>query len=195
MLFRSAGGVQGRQLAVAVPGGQLRRHAEAGQHSQRPDADRSDGGLGHVGGAQGAFLRVALGLALRGIANSAIDISDGLLADLGHILERSDCAAEIEFEDLPASPLLSRHLESAAALRALLAGGDDYELCFTAPVRNRARVLAAAKRAGVRVTPVGHIKRPARGVPRLLVHAPDGTPLRLKGGGGFDHFEIGRAHV
>ena len=132
--------------------------------------------------------RVALGLALRGIANSAIDISDGLLADIGHILERSRCAAEIEFAALPASPLLCRHLDSVVACRALLAGGDDYELCFTAPVSKRARVLAASKRAGVRVTPVGHIKAPARGVPALLVRAPDGTPLRLKGAGGFDHF-------
>ena len=132
--------------------------------------------------------RVALGLALRGIAGSAIDISDGLLADLGHILERSHCAAEIEFADLPASPTLSRHLDTVVACRALLAGGDDYELCFTAPVRHRARVLAAARRAGLRVTPVGHIKPRARGVPSLLVRAPDGTPLRLAGTGGFDHF-------
>lgn len=132
--------------------------------------------------------RIALGLALRGIANSAIDISDGLLADLGHILERSRCAAEIEFADLPASPTLSRRLDSVVACRALLAGGDDYELCFTAPVRHRARVLAAAKRAGVRVRPIGHIKAQTRGVPALLVRAPDGTPLRLAGAGGFDHF-------
>ena len=132
--------------------------------------------------------RVALGLALRGIASSAIDISDGLLADLGHILDRSGCSAEIEFADLPASATLCRHLDNAVACRALLAGGDDYELCFTAAGRNRARVLAAAKRAGVRVTPVGHVKRAVRGVPQLLVRAPDGTPLRLRGAGGYDHF-------
>lgn len=132
--------------------------------------------------------RVALGLALRGIASSAIDLSDGLLADLGHILERSRRAAEIEFAALPASPLLCRHLDNVVACRALLAGGDDYELCFTASPRLRARVLAAARRAGVRVTPVGHIKSRVRGVPQLLVRAPDGTPMRLKGGGGFDHF-------
>ena len=132
--------------------------------------------------------RVALGLALRGIAHSAIDISDGLLADLGHILERSKCAAEIDFDALPVSPLLGRHLESVIGCRALLAGGDDYELCFTAPLRNHARVRAAALRAGVRVTPVGHIKALRRGVPALLVRALDGTPLQLAGRGGFDHF-------
>lgn len=132
--------------------------------------------------------RVALGLALRGVARAAIDISDGLLADLGHILERSDCAAEIEFADLPASAALCRHLEDPVACRALLAGGDDYELCFTAPAANRTRVLAAARRAGVRVTAIGHVKRAVRGVPQLLVRAPDGTPLRLRGAGGYDHF-------
>jgi thiamine-monophosphate kinase len=132
--------------------------------------------------------RVALGLALRGIARSAIDVSDGLLADLGHILERSRCAAEIEFAALPASPVLCRHLDSVAACRALLAGGDDYELCFTAAPRQHARVVAAAKRAGVAVTRIGRITRPTKGVPALLVRAPDGTPLRLKGAGGFDHF-------
>lgn len=132
--------------------------------------------------------RVALGHALRGIARSAIDISDGLLADLGHILERSKCAAEIDFAALPASSVLCRHLEHVAACRALLAGGDDYELCFTAAPRQRARVLAAAKRAGVAVTAIGRIKRLTKGVPALLLRAPDGTPLRLKGAGGFDHF-------
>ena len=132
--------------------------------------------------------RIALGLALRGIAHSAIDISDGLLADLGHILERSGRAAEIEFSALPASAVLCRHLDSVAACRALLAGGDDYELCFTTSPRMRARVIAAARRANVAVTRIGRIRAHAKGAPSLLVRAPDGTPLRLKGGGGYDHF-------
>ncbi len=88
--------------------------------------------------------RIALGLALRGVAHSAIDISDGLLADLGHILERSDVAAEIELAALPASAILRRYLDRVAACSALLAGGDDYELCFTAPRAARERVLRAS---------------------------------------------------
>ena len=79
--------------------------------------------------------RVALGLALRGIAHAAIDISDGLLADLGHILERSQVGAEIRFDDLPCSDALRRLLHSDIGKHCLLAGGDDYELCFTAPPR------------------------------------------------------------
>jgi thiamine-monophosphate kinase len=70
----------------------------------------------------------------------------------------------------------------------LLAGGDDYELCFTAAPRMRARVIAAAGRAGIAVTPIGRIKALARGLPQLVVRAPDGAPMRLKGGGGYDHF-------
>ncbi len=132
--------------------------------------------------------RVALGLQLRGIAHSAIDVSDGLLADLGHILERSQCAAEIAFAALPASSTLCRHLDVVVACRALLAGGDDYELCFTASPRQRARVLAAGARAGVAVTRIGRINAHRRGVPRLVVHAPDGTLLQLQGTGGYDHF-------
>jgi thiamine-monophosphate kinase len=132
--------------------------------------------------------RVAFGLALRGIATSAIDISDGLLADLGHILERSRCAAEIEFAALPASAVLCSHLDSVAAMRALLAGGDDYELCFTAPRRRHAQVLRAARSCRIAVTRIGRIKANVKGAPGLVVRAPDGTPMRLKGGGGFDHF-------
>jgi thiamine-monophosphate kinase len=132
--------------------------------------------------------RIALGLALRGIATSAIDISDGLLADLGHILERSQRAAEIDFAALPASAVLCRHLDSVVACRALLAGGDDYELCFTVPRRRQSQVLRAARLCGIAVTRIGRIRARATGMPLLVVRAPDGTPLRLKGGGGFDHF-------
>ncbi len=81
--------------------------------------------------------RVALGLALRGIANSAIDVSDGLLADLGHILERSGMAAEVRFDTLPAASFFasSGQAMDELAQHCVLAGGDDYELCFTAPAR------------------------------------------------------------
>ncbi len=131
--------------------------------------------------------RVALGQALRGVAHSAIDISDGLLADLGHILERSDVAAEIELAALPASKVLRRHLDRRVARDALLAGGDDYELCFTAPRRARADVMRSGRRVRVAVTRIGRIQTQSRGAPRLIVRAPDGTALRVSRGG-FDHF-------
>jgi thiamine-monophosphate kinase len=76
--------------------------------------------------------RVALGIALRGLAHSAIDISDGLLADLGHILERSGKGAQLAFGALPTLPVVQTYLHETVARECVLAGGDDYELCFTA---------------------------------------------------------------
>ena len=131
--------------------------------------------------------RVTLGRALRGIAHSAIDISDGLLADLGHILERSDVAAEIELAALPASAIVRRYLDRVVACSALLAGGDDYELCFTAPSRARARIVRLGRSARVRVTRIGSVRAHRRGAPRLIVRAPDGAALRVVRGG-YDHF-------
>ena len=131
--------------------------------------------------------RVALGLALRGVAHSAIDISDGLLADLGHILERSDMAAEIELAALPVSATLGLYLERVVACSAMLAGGDDYELCFTAPRRLRERVVTAGRNQRLRVTRIGSVRPRRRGTPDLVVRAPDGAALRVLRGG-FDHF-------
>lgn len=131
--------------------------------------------------------RIALGLALRGIARSAIDISDGLLADLGHILERSNVGAEIELDRLPVSAAMKRHRDSAVAITALLGGGDDYELCFTAARRAHKSVLKAGRKAGVRVTPIGVIGRRRKGTPAMVVRGGDGKAVRFARGG-FDHF-------
>jgi thiamine-monophosphate kinase len=131
--------------------------------------------------------RVALGLALRSVAHSAIDISDGLLADLGHVLERSAVAAEVELATVPASPVLRRYLDRVIACSALLAGGDDYELCFTAPRRARAKIARIGQRTRIRLTRIGSIKKRGRGAPPLIVRAPDGAALRVVRGG-YDHF-------
>jgi thiamine-monophosphate kinase len=131
--------------------------------------------------------RLALGAALRKIARSAIDISDGLCADLGHICERSGVAAVIELQRLPVSPVMRRQLDRPAARAALLAGGDDYELCFTARPARRQAVLDAARRAGVKVTRIGDVRAPARGRPAVTVLDHDGRTLRLARSG-YDHF-------
>ncbi len=131
--------------------------------------------------------RVALGLALRSVASSAIDISDGLLADLGHVLERSKVAAEVELAAVPASPILRRYLDRVAACSALLAGGDDYELCFTAPRRARTQIARVSRHTRVKLTRIGSINKRAGGVPPLIVRAPDGAALRVVRGG-YDHF-------
>ncbi|MEK6594067.1 MAG: thiamine-phosphate kinase [Pseudomonadota bacterium] len=131
--------------------------------------------------------RIALGTALRKIAHSAIDISDGLVADLGHICECSGVAAVIEYEQLPVSPVLRRYLDRPAARRALLAGGDDYELCFTAARTRRNRVERAGLRAGVKVARIGRIIAPPAGAWGVVVTDRDGMPLK-PGRTGFDHF-------
>mgnify|MGYP002712979497 CR=1 FL=1 len=127
--------------------------------------------------------RVELGIALRGIASSAIDISDGLLGDLGHILERSRVGATLEFSAVPTLPVAQIYLHDAVARDCILAGGDDYELCFTAPAGRREAVQAAAATAGVAVTRIGRITA----VPGLTVLDADGQPLPFEHTG-HDHF-------
>jgi thiamine-monophosphate kinase len=128
--------------------------------------------------------RVALGQRLRGVAAAAIDVSDGLLADLGHILERSRVAAELDYASLPRSGFLRACPDAALADQCLLAGGDDYELVFTASADRRAAVEAAGRAADVAVTRIGRI---VAGPPvvRLLDRA--GEPVRV-GRLGFEHF-------
>jgi len=101
--------------------------------------------------------RVALGLALKGVAHAAIDISDGLLADLGHILEQSSIGAEIHFKLLPAHPALSPLLDQAWARHCLLAGGDDYELCFTASPSQDEEIVAIGQRLHLPLHRIGII--------------------------------------
>ena len=98
--------------------------------------------------------RAALGLALRGIATSCIDISDGLLADLGHILTASNCGATIDLEKIPCIEWIKSDLDNPKFQAAILAGGDDYELCFTAPKSKRDEINALCKQLNV---PINHI--------------------------------------
>jgi thiamine-monophosphate kinase len=128
--------------------------------------------------------RVALGRALRGLAHAAIDVSDGLLADLGHVARASDAAAELRWEAIPRARAIRECPNEALARECVLAGGDDYELAFTAPRSWRSRILAAGRMAGVRVTPIGSI---VSGRPRVRVCDADGKAL-LPGRTGFDHF-------
>lgn len=127
--------------------------------------------------------RVELGIALRGVASAAIDISDGLLADLGHILERSGVGVTLEFASLPILPALQNYLHEAVARESVLAGGDDYELCFTAPVDRRDAVHAAAQQANVTVTRIGAITAGTG----LTVRGTDGEPMKFDRTG-YDHF-------
>ena len=128
--------------------------------------------------------RVALGRALAAapVAHAALDISDGLVGDLGHILAASSVGATLDVDALPAGPVLARQ-PPALRRRFTAAGGDDYELCFTAPQANREAVLAAAAQAGTPVTRVGRIEA-AAGL-RLVDARGEALDLQLSG---WDHF-------
>ena len=101
--------------------------------------------------------RLALGLALRALASSAIDISDGLLADLGHILARSQCGGVLEYARLPVSVAARKLAHQPLFDHCLLAGGDDYELCFTAAASAEDEILAIGAQLTIRLTPIGRI--------------------------------------
>ncbi|MCS6765798.1 MAG: thiamine-phosphate kinase [Candidatus Protistobacter heckmanni] len=127
--------------------------------------------------------RIALGLALRKTAHAAIDVSDGLRGDLGHILERSCVGATLDADALPRSPfLLARDRDTQLA--CALAGGDDYELCFTAPAHARPEIEAIAERVGIALTRVGRIEE-APGL-RIVDAAGQALPFAHRG---FDHFK------
>lgn len=126
--------------------------------------------------------RVALGLALRGVAHAAIDISDGLQGDLQHILDRSQVGATLDVDALPAGPMLTRR-DTDLRRRFTLAGGDDYELCFTAARIKHDAIQVAARETGVAVTRIGRIEAK----PGLRLTARDGEPLAITTTS-FDHF-------
>ena len=126
--------------------------------------------------------RVALGIALRNFATSAIDISDGLLGDLGHILRRSSVGATVQVDSLPRSAALGAQPLATQRL-CTLAGGDDYELVFSAPEELAGAVVDAGRQAGIAVTRIGRIEK-ASGL--RLVDA-GGRPV-TNAFGSFDHF-------
>ena len=101
--------------------------------------------------------RVAAGLALRECANACIDVSDGLLADLGHICTASGVGAEIDAALLPRSSALLGLFDDASSLNFALSGGDDYELCFTVPAQRLASVQADLAKLGCGATRIGRI--------------------------------------
>lgn len=102
--------------------------------------------------------RVRLGQALRGVATAALDISDGLLSDLGHILKASQVGAALDWEVIPQPELRHSQINKPIMQQAVLAGGDDYELCFTAPATQRQTLLTLSGQLGLPLSRVGQIK-------------------------------------
>ncbi len=127
--------------------------------------------------------RVALGQCLIGLAHSAIDISDGLLADLGHILTASEKAACITMDKIPCSTLLKKYLYMPLAIECLLSGGDDYELCFTASPDNRNKIASLAEELDIHLTRIGEVCS-GKGV---IVKDGQGKIITLENSG-YEHF-------
>jgi thiamine-monophosphate kinase len=126
--------------------------------------------------------RVPTGMALRDIASACIDISDGLLGDLGHILEASGVGARIHLSQLPLSSGYDSVFEHVGWQPAL-AGGDDYELCFTVPPANEVALHQQASRLGVPIKPIGEIEA----APGLRIMDESGG-LFTPDFHGYDHF-------
>jgi thiamine-monophosphate kinase len=127
--------------------------------------------------------RIALGQALRGVASSAIDISDGLLGDLGHILRQSGVGAAIDTAAASGLMQAAAALDDERKLEYVLAGGDDYELAFTAAASQREAVRAVAQQARTPVTRIGRIEAQ----PGLRLLDAQGQPIARRYGS-FDHF-------
>ncbi|MDV6342843.1 thiamine-phosphate kinase [Nitrosomonas sp. Is24] len=127
--------------------------------------------------------RVELGQRLIGLAHSAIDISDGLVADLGHILVASEKAACINMTDIPCSAVVKKYRQQSTTIDCLLTGGDDYELCFTAAKTNRREI---EKLSGELILPLTRIGEIYSGT-GLTVKDAQGNAMTLDSKG-YDHF-------
>ena len=127
--------------------------------------------------------RVAAGRAMRHMAHSAIDLSDGLLADLGHVLASSGVGARLELDRIPLSPPVAASLRERGDWSLVVSGGDDYELCLTLPQSRREKVAEIAATLDLPITRIGSIEQQ----PGLLCFDKDGlpwSPPRF----GYDHF-------
>lgn len=127
--------------------------------------------------------RVGAGMALRGIASAAIDISDGLIADLGHILDASGVGARLTLEDIPLSKTMREDQDPARMLELALTAGDDYELCFTIPESQIEAVNALQYQLNLPIKHIGNIQSQ----PGLRIYRQNGEPLEISSGG-FSHF-------
>lgn len=131
--------------------------------------------------------RWRFGQQLVGVARAAVDISDGLLQDLGHILDASGCAAELAFEALPVAPALDE-LDESIRRSAVLSGGDVYELCFTAAPVRREQLMSVARHCAVPISRIGSIVR-GQGLRVSGIPEPELAAARH----GFDHFRRNEA--
>lgn len=127
--------------------------------------------------------RVLTGYGLRDVANSCIDISDGLMADLGHLLVSSGCGAQLELDNLPINESVMTALSKPQAMQLALTAGEDYELCFTVPPVNKGALDVALSHCGISFTCIGQLNTQAGQIQMKL----DGEPFVVQQSG-WDHF-------
>jgi thiamine-monophosphate kinase len=128
--------------------------------------------------------RIDVGLALTGIASAAIDVSDGLLSDLGHICGNSNVGAELDLDSIPLSAAVSEYLRQGGEWERVLTGGDDYELCFTASPQGSGALEALGRELDCSLTPVGRIVSEAG----IRCRTADGSELSFTNSG-YEHFQ------
>lgn len=129
--------------------------------------------------------RLKLAKSLRGIASACIDVSDGLLSDLSHILVSSGVGGEIQISQIPFETFVNAYLQQTSDYSLALSAGDDYELCFTVPIQMKTELIERTKALGLEVYEIGRIT-PKEG---LNVRNKDGTLLAPPTHLGFQHFE------
>ncbi|HEX5054968.1 MAG TPA: thiamine-phosphate kinase [Gammaproteobacteria bacterium] len=127
--------------------------------------------------------RIIAGIALRGIASAAIDVSDGLIADLGHILTQSGVGARLTLEDLPLSAAMLEDQDPAKMYELALTAGDDYELCFTIGEQHIERINQLQYDLKLPIKHIGNIQEN----PGLRIYRRGGEPLEIASGG-YEHF-------
>jgi thiamine-monophosphate kinase len=189
-------------LGTVAPGAALRREGARAGDEVWVSGTLGDGALGLLAltgrltpDAEGHLAhryrlpqpRLALGERLHGLARACMDVSDGLVQDLGHLCRAAGLSAEIEAARVPLSSGASAALAAdAALLPRVLAGGDDYELLFAVDPADAPRLQRVAAEAGVPVTRIGRFMQGAAGAVTVL--GCDGVPLALPGAGGWSHF-------
>ena len=182
-------------MGLAAPGRVLRRDGARVGDDVWITGTLGDaaGGLAHLEHLSSPLLRgrldrptprVDAGRALVGIATACVDVSDGLLADLGHVCARSSVAARVDVDALPASDALLNAFSEADRIALQAGGGDDYELCFTAPTEERERILALASQLDLPMTRIGRIVE-GETVQALRRDGQPWQPVRR----GYDHFD------
>ncbi len=177
--LRRSGAKAGDLVCVTGPIGDAALGLQVAQHRLAANGDVRDHLLSKYYRPKA---RVAAGIALRSRASAAIDISDGLVADLGHICRASGVGAVLNADALPISEAARSVTNEQRVLESALTGGDDYELCFTVSEDNYRKVESALESVGVACYSVGRIT--GKSDVRVI---KDGQPLELKQGG-FDHF-------